>query len=260
MSRILIVLAVSLAAATAAGADDPSESVSVLVPVVGSVSGANGVRWKTDVDLVNDMNHEITVALSLPTTAAPSILLTLPPHSTQRFADVAAEAFGLETALSPMQVQTLGKRSVRITASVYGVRGSEVFRPAAIAIDYGNSYMPLRALHGLSFTDAFRTNIGIVNLGERPATITLALQRLEGRNVAVQRMTLQPNTISHLAIQSLFPLITKGDDFTVLVESGSRDTYAFASVIDNETNEAHFIQPAVAVTLQGDAMLASSSP
>lgn len=258
MSRTLIALALILSAMTAAGAEDPSDSVTVLVPVVGSVSGANGVRWKTDVDLVNDMNHEITVALSLPAMAAPVILLTLPPNSTQRFTDVAAEAFGLETALSPMQVQTLGKRSVRIAASVYGVRGNEVFRPEPIAIDYGNSYMPLRALRGLSFTDTFRTNIGIVNLGERPAPITLALQRLEGRNVAVQRITLQPNTLSHMAIQSLFPLITKGDDFTVLVESGSRDTYAYASVIENQTNEAHFIQPAVAVTQQDQPALASS--
>lgn len=258
MSRILIGVILSFAAWNAAGADDPSESVRVLVPVVGSVSGANGVRWKTDVDLVNDMNHEITVALSLPTTAAPVIILSLPPRSTQRFTDVAAQAFGLETALSPMEVQTLGKRSVRISVSVYGERGAEVFRPEAIAIDYGNSYMPLRALHGLSFTDAFRTNIGIVNLGEHPATITLALQRLEGRNVAVQRVTLDPNTMSHLAIQSLFPLITRGDDFTVLVESGSPDTYAYASVIENATNEAHFIQPSIATSQQNEPILASS--
>lgn len=258
MSRLLIALVFTLSALSAAGADDPPAIVSVLVPVVGSVSGANGVRWKTDVNLVNDMNHEITVAISLPTISAPVILLTLPPNSTQRFTDVAAEAFGLETALSPMEVQTLGRRSVRITASVYGQLGTEVFRPEPIAIDYGNSYMPLRALHGLSFTDTFRTNIGIVNLGEHRAIITLALQRLEGRNVAVQRMTLEPNTMSHLAIQTLFPLITKGDDFTVLVESGSRDTYAYASVIENETNEAHFIQPAVATAKQDEPMLASS--
>jgi hypothetical protein len=260
MSRLLTALFLILSAVGAAAAEEPSESVTVLVPVVGSVSGANGVRWKTDVDLANDTNRELTVALSLPATSAPMIMLTLPPNSMQRFTDVAAEAFGLETALSPLQVQTMGTHSVRISASVYGVRGTESFRPEPIAIDYGNSYMPLRALHGLSFTDAFRTNVGIVNLSEREVRVTLALQRLEGRNVAVQRMSLPPNSISHLAIQSLFPLITKGDDFTVLVESESRDTYAYASVIDNETNEAHFIQPALAISFQSNAELASSRP
>ena len=71
MSRLLIALVLTLSALRAAGADDPPDTVRVLVPVVGSVSGANGVRWKTDVNLVNDMNHEITVAISLPTRAFP---------------------------------------------------------------------------------------------------------------------------------------------------------------------------------------------
>ena len=40
-------------------------SVSVLVPIVGSVVGANEVRWKTGVQLRNDTREEMFVALRL---------------------------------------------------------------------------------------------------------------------------------------------------------------------------------------------------
>jgi len=37
----------------------------------------------------------------------------------------------------------------------------------------------------------------------------------------------------------------KGDNYTVVVESGSRNTYVYASVLQNDTNDARFIVPAV---------------
>ena len=41
-------------------------------------------------------------------------------------------------------------------------------------------------------------------------------------NVAVTRFTVAANTLIHTSVQSLFPLITKGEDFTVIVETSSR--------------------------------------
>jgi hypothetical protein len=49
-----------------------------------------------------------------------------------------------------------------------------------------------------------------------------------------------------MSIQSLFPMISKGDDFTVVIETISRDTYVYASVIDNE-HTGRFVPPRVAV-------------
>src|SRR5439155_1318805 len=150
--------------ARAAAAEPPS--ISVLVPVVGSVAGI-GVVWKTDVELRNDTSQEATVALSLPAAVdEPTILLTLPAGGVQRFTDVVGEAFGMAQALSPLRVQTLGRHSVRVTATVYGVRGA---------------------------------------------------------------------------------------DFTVIVETGSHDTYVYGSVIDNRTSDARFIPPALGAPSAQDA-------
>ncbi len=221
----------------------------VVVPVVGTVDGMNGYRWKTDIELKNDLPTEATVSLTLPTVAdQPAIITTVPPGESVSFPDVINQAFGIDTALSPLVVQTLGRRSIGISATVYGVRGTEVSAPQPIAIDYGNSFFPQRVLAGLSFSDSYRTNVGVVNLGDREATFTVALQRIPGRNLAVTHFALPPDSIWHHSIQSLFPLISSGSDFQLVIETGEPATYVYASVIENQTNVARFIQPSLGVT------------
>ena len=239
LTPILLFLAVTASAQT-------PPSVSVLVPIVGSIVGANDVRWRTAVELRNDSREEMFVALRLPTAAdQPAIAFTLPPGATQSFADVINEGFGIDAALSPLVVQTMGKRSVRVTANVYGLRGTDLTRPEPIPITYSEATYPVRRLDGLSFSDAFRTNIGLVNLSDRTATFTLGLQRVSGRNIAVATITLPANSLVHNSIQSLFPVIAKGDDFTVVIETSATNTYVYASVIDNASNEARFVSPAI---------------
>jgi len=235
-----------LLCATVSAAQEQPATVSVLVPIVGSVVGVNDVHWKTDVTLYNDAQESLFVALQLPTAPdQPIIAFTLPPGATQKFTDVIGEAFGMERALSPLIVETLGKRSVRIGASIYGLHGTEVTPPETLPIAYTDLSFPLQTLSGLSFSDVFRTNIGLVNLGESEATFTLALQRVAGRNIAVTRITIPPNAVRHNSIQSLFPMITKGDDFAIVVEMTGSKSSVYASVIDNATSEARFISPSV---------------
>ena len=227
----------------------------VVVPVVGTVDGINGYRWKTDVELRNEMGREATVSLTLPTVAdQPAIITTIPAGESLKFQDVIGQAFGIDTALSPLVVQTLGKRSVVISATVYGVRGTEVTKPQPIAIDYGNSFFPQRVLPGLSFSDVFRTNVGLVNLGDSGADFTVALQRIPGRNLAVAHIVLPADAIWHASIQSMFPLITSGSDFQLVIETSAPSTYVYASVIANDTNEARFVQPSLSVfSIEGTA-------
>ena len=241
--RAGVVVTLLLAAASALMAQAPVMTT-VVVPVVGTVDGMNGYRWKTDVELRNDLRTEATVSLTLPTVAdQPAIITTVPPGESVSFPDVINQAFGIETALSPLVVQTLGTRSIGISATVYAVRGTEVSRPQPIAIDYGNSFFPQRVLAGLSFSDSYRTNVGVVNLGDHDADFTVALQRIPGRNLAIARFTLPSNSIWHASIQSMFPLVSSESDFQLVVETSAPSTYVYASVIENETNVARFVQP-----------------
>lgn len=263
MPRFVLIVA-ALLAAIAAAAQTPPEApaaeapppptATVMVPVVGRVYGAGSVEWRTDVDLINTLGHPVMVVLSLPTAPdEPTIVFQLPAGAVQRFTDVIA-AFNMDRALSPLMVKTVNSKvPIRVAATVYAIHLDDptaTIHPEPISVAYTDAFYPLRALYGLSFSDAFRTNIGLANLADRPALFTIALQRVSGRNIAVTQLTVPPQTLWHTAIQALFPLITKGDDFSLLIETGSRDTYVYGSVIDNNTSQAHFIEPVIAPTAQ----------
>jgi len=242
-----MILAAALFAVSATAQTPPS--VSVLVPIVGSVVGANEVRWRTGLELHNDTRDEMFVALRLPTAPdEPTIAFTLPAGGTQSFGDVISDAFGMQEALSPLIVQTMGKRSVRVVANVYGLHGTGLTAPEPIPVMSGDSAYPFRRLDGLSFSDSFRTNIGLVNLSDHDATFTLGLQRVSGRNISVARVSLAANSLVHTSIQNLFPVITRGDDFTIIVETTTANTYVYGSVIDNTSSEARFVSPAIGGT------------
>ena len=243
--RSVFLMVLVRAAATVAAQTEPEQGqgvATVLVPVVGSVIGAGEVHWRTDVELRNDLSTEVTVILTMPTCPDSNFIVQpLSPGGAVRLNDVAA-ALGVENGLSPLVVQTNARRSVSIRATAYGTRGDEIFPPQPIGVNYGPDFYPVRVLRDLSFSSAYRTNIGLVNLGTAAADFTLALQRVPGRNVAVTRLTIPPNAIWHMSIQAAFPLITDGDHFTVVVETGAADTHTYASVIENATNRARFVQ------------------
>jgi len=227
-------------------AQSAPQSVRVVVPVVGSVIGANDVHWRTALELVNDSRAEVTVAVTLMTAPdQPAMLTTIGPGDRVAFTDVVTEAFGADAVLSPLVVETLGRRSVTVRATAYGVRQDKVFKPEPITVNYGATWFPIRVLQGLSFSDTFRTNIGLVNLGEKATTFIIGVQRLPGRNLAVARVPMPPFSMWHVPIQQLFPMITKGEDFSLVVETSDAETYVYASVIENETNSATFVQPQV---------------
>lgn len=243
MASLALLLRATSAAAQSAEQNPPMSTV--VVPVVGSVTGANDVRWRTDVELHNDQRTDVTVVLTMPATPeANFIMLPIAPGSTVRLSDVAA-ALGVENGLSPLVVQTNQRRSVSIRAAAYGTRGTEVFAPQPIAINYGSTYFPVRVLGDLSFSAEYRTNLGLVNLGQTAADFVLALQRVPGRNLAVTRLSIPPDALWHMSIQAAFPMITNGDHFSVVVECMAAQTHVYASVIENATNNARFVQPSL---------------
>jgi hypothetical protein len=237
--RIRLLFIVFLIAG-AAGAQE----VTTLVPVVGTVFGPTMIIWRTDVELVNESALPNDVALELP--AAPdafTIAFTMSPGEVKRFNDIVSEAFGLETALSPLRI--ISRRPLSVRANAYAMRGAEASPLQPIPSYPSQTWFPFRTLDGLAFSDSFRTNIGLVNFGEQDAEFVLALQRIPGRDLAVTRLRVAPGSIVHTSVQSLFPLITKGEGFLVVVETPARETHVYASVIENVDNAAKFIVPRI---------------
>jgi hypothetical protein len=137
---------------------------------------------------------------------------------------------------------------VTVRATAKGDRGGADASPPQPLLTYiGPQYGASRVLDSLAFDQEFRTNIGLVNFGSREAEFTLAVQKVPGRNVAVSRVRVHPGGMIHASIQSLFPLITKGTDFNVVVETLAPDTYIYASVIEGVHHAARFVGPRIGV-------------
>ena len=230
----------------AQGVAEPAtqEVTTAVVPVVGSVFGATKALWKTDVELINDTGGPVSVALELTAVPGAAMILDLAPGASQRFSDIVSQAFGIDLALSPLRVTTMGRRSITVRATAYAIKEGFVSRLQPLGTSYRSDYAPFRALDGLGFADNLRTNIGLVNFTDRDADFILALQRLPGRDLAVTHVRVGPESLLHISIESLFPLITKGEHFRVVVETPFRDTYVYASVIDNDQTGT-FIQSRV---------------
>ncbi len=221
-----------------------AQEVTTIVPVVGTVFGPTMIIWRTDVELVNDAALPNDVVLELPASPdAFTIGFTMSPGEVKRFNDIVSEAFGLETALSPLRI--ISRRPISVRANAYAVRGAEASPLQPIPQYPSQTWFPFRVLDGLAFSDSFRTNVGLVNFGEQDAEFVLALQRIPGRDLAVTHLRVSPGSIVHTSVQSLFPLITKGEGFLVVVETASRETHVYASVIENLDNAAKFIVPRI---------------
>jgi hypothetical protein len=231
--RLPLPILVCLALSTTAVAQQDVTSTAV-VPVVGSILGAMNAHWKTDVELINDTGGSVSVALELTAVPGAAMILDLPPGGSQRFPDIVGQAFGVEASLSPLRVTTTGRRSVTVRAMAYAIHQGAISKLQPLGTTYRSDYAPFRALDGLTIDDRIRTNVGLVNFSDREADFLLALQRVRGRDIAVTHVRVGPESLLHVPIQLLFPMVPAGEHFRVVVETTIRDTYCYASVIDSE--------------------------
>lgn len=245
---IPIVAAALFAAPLLAQELDPEEPPVVsraIVPVAGHIVGFDGVLWRSDLAVYNDSSAPADVVISpLP---APELFQfrTLDPGESLLLPNVAADSFGILSGVVPILVQTVGPRSVSVFATAHGIREGRVTPPVIVPVLYGGSPGGVHVLRGLTMDDDLRTDIGIVNLMPAPATFTVSVQRLEGRPIAVQTVTIGPESSAHVPLNELFPLVERGSNLTLIVDGVAPESYAYACVVRNDTHEVRFVTPVV---------------
>lgn len=215
-----------------------------IVPVIGRTVGIGGVVWTADVILTNRSNQPLDVVLTAPGVAGePFVFLTLQPGESSPFPDVAAEAFGVQNDLAPLLVQTLGESSVHVASVIRGLGPDGAVRPQIPRILYARPNNMTSLLSGLRIDEEYRTNIGLANVGDAAATVSLSLQRMTGRPLDTVTLVLSPRSLRQVALGEIFPIVTEGSDLSVVVEFLSPDAYAYASVLRNETHDGFFVGP-----------------
>lgn len=238
-----IVVALLLGVSLRAAAQDVTVS-DALVPVAGSIQGLGGVVWSTDIALHNPMPYDVDVVVSLVGVPNdPFIFSTIRAGDTLTFPDLPKQTFGVFGRLSPLRVQTLAASSVTVAAVVHGLTAKGPTEPEVLTVQYGKFRPMLQTIPALIVGEQFRTNVGVVNPSTTDTTVVLALQTVPGRNIAVVTRTIPPLTHIQLPLDTIFPLLTKGDNVSLVVELTNPEAYVYASVIANATHNARYYGP-----------------
>ncbi len=249
--RVLLIASCAIlffAFANSSFAQEQSEkampTVRTVVPVAGHVPGIGNVEWHSDLTLANDTQADIEVVLSYwGDPSHPFLMTSVAAGESMVFEDIAAETFGVAPSLGMLVVDTFGTGLLHVTASAYAFRDGHRFPLQPIAtIEPSTRLASTQKLTGLVYSNEYRTNIGLANLGSKEVTITLALQRLEGRNLSTETVVLAPESLLQTPIEELFPSLSHGSRLIVVADAPVASFYAYASVIENATHRARFVK------------------
>lgn len=209
-----------------------------LLPVAGHVFGFSGTEWRTSIILVNDNAEEVDAAVSVVGDEQAFLFTTIPPGQSYAFDD---QALGIAGRLYALEIVNGGARPLRVGAAAFGFREGAPSSAQPLALVPLPTFPAAKLISSLTFNDTTRSNVGIANLEDEAVTISLAMRRLAGRNVATLQLTVPPRSLLHAPVQTYFPLVTEGEGMSVVVDAGGRAVVAYGSVVDNRTNAARFI-------------------
>jgi hypothetical protein len=235
-----------------------------VLPIVGNTTGAGNTRWITEFHLFNPQVHDLTVTLIfLPTHGAQAeqVEFDVDSNATAFSENILLDVFDAEGTGSllvtvlpeenrhvPNEVLSrailVNSRSYhRASIGTYGQHAPGVWTglqdfntDGVTAIASG-----IRNLGTVGAT-GYRTNIGAVNLGRYSATMYVNVYDDAGRTLRSQ-LPLELPPQGH--IQDRLPTTVDHGSVEFFVDDPFRDAvvFAYASVVDNRTNDAVYIEP-----------------
>ncbi len=223
----------------------------LILPVAIRKGGLAGSLWRTDLFLAN-----------VGTDPIPGLQVTFYPHDgsspatrtvsmaageTREIADVVASLFGLDGVQGQLELATaqgsaaglvVTSRTYTVAATPAGQASFGQFVPAApraAALGEGQAaFLPY-----LTGGTDFRTNLGLLETAGEPATVEVALLRADGSVAATLAKTLKAREwFQFLRVLDGVELGgSRAASARVRVTAGGGRVLAYASVIDNRTND-----------------------
>ncbi len=215
------------------------------VPVAAHNAGLNHSQWRSDLDLLNSGDQRANVQITFfGSSGAAANTTYVPPGVQSVLTDVVGQLGG--TGQGALEI--LSDRPLKVTSRTYNRVPSDAscYPNGTLGQDYptvsegqGLNTSQSAYLSGLVENSAYRTNIGLVNVGSAPATVLVDLY--DGAGTKLTSYTV-PLTSGQWA-QETQPFKNKAGQTAmdrgyakVTIQSGS-GVFAFASVMDNLTND-----------------------
>ena len=231
------------------------------IPAVVHADGANGARYRTDLFLFNPSARTQSVTLAVKPWSAnvSETLLTLPllPFESKTIRDVLSAAFGM-TGVVRLRFETFGalddSGGVRVTSRTYTISPSGgtygLLLPALNAFQSAGGGESLEILlpaggHG------FRTNLALVDLSAAPGSGTTSVKVEVFDEAGVRRDVFETPVplAGGVQIDDLFRARGLGDgprSGVLRISPAGGLVAAYASVIDNVTNDPLYAPPLLA--------------
>ena len=222
----------------------PPAPYQMVVPSVAHLPGKGGTQWRSDVAVVNRTGGVAALTLRYEGDGGPlERTASVGAGGTVRWQDVLVSLFSVATTAKVKG--TLEVRStvpVVVTSRTYNQTAGGTYGQYYPALEAGEAIVAgqVGVLAQLEGTTAFRTNVGIVNLGAAAVTVAVRLFEAGGAQVGnAKRITagaglwVQQDDIFAACAAGSRPLAYA----TVEVETAGGAVWAYASVIDQATGD-----------------------
>jgi PKD repeat protein len=219
----------------------------VYIAAAAHAAGDAGSVWRSDIAFFNPTGTTAEIGLQLYSgngrgscVAAPSA----PASASTHIEDVLLTSFGLSSGSGGVAVYS--ESDLVVTSRTYNLTTKGTFgqtipgRRAGAAIGDGESAVLIQ----LHENQAFRTNIGFLNISAGPVSVEVDLYTESGSFVGRYRRTLGP--YSYKQVNRIFADYTSQEISNgraeVRVSGGA--VLAYASVVDNQTSDPSYIEAA----------------
>lgn len=216
-----------------------------LVPIVGRLAGANNTRWRSDLRIWNLESAAQAVRVDFRTGGRSFALdLTLQPGETLASNDVITDLFADVSGDVAGNIVVSSTGRIALTSRIYNQSATGSYGMA------GPPSMSGRLLEAGEFRDLlqiesdalYRCNLGLSTLDE-PASVRVIAYDIDGKELASSSFDVAPRTVAQ--INSVFGRLGVTEPLPAArlhIQVLSGRVYAYASVIDNRTGDAIFIE------------------
>ena len=237
-----------------------------VIPAAGNVAGAFGTQWKTRLSLFNPQTYSLHVSVTLlPTGGGQGLttLVTIPANAVALYDDVLGDVFHyqgggalLAAAFTednpgvPDDVVSLAflANSETYNDTAHGTFGQTIPGGFAGLQDYASEGVSAIA-HGIrnSNTQAWRTNVGAVNLGRSSVIMRVTVYDFDGNSILKNA----PFTIPPLGhFQDRLPVAVDRGAVEFFVDDPTQEAVVFpyTSTVDQLTGDPSYQTPLLLAT------------
>ncbi|MGZ8710055.1 MAG: hypothetical protein ACXW28_07510, partial [Thermoanaerobaculia bacterium] len=256
----------------------PSEAL--IIPAVGHAPGANNSLFQSDVRVANTSTQSMTYQLNFTPTASDgtvtgsSTTIQIEPGGTAALNDILASFFGTGpggAALGVLEVRplTTSTTSSSVTSSLatatiassrtYNVTEEGTLGQYIPAIPFSKfvgrvagSAPSILSMQQIAQNSLYRTNLGLVEGSGQPATVLIRVFDAAGH--ALTEIPESLKAFEHKQLNGFLAnagLVVDDGRIEVEVTSGTGKITAYASMVDNQTNDPLLVQPVVKSSVQG---------